>query len=678
MAEALTRVAARGWQGLEIDEPLPRRLLLSGPNGAGKTARLRAIQIALLGPPNKDGLQPWATTDLPSVVVEASTGLKIQRATRISRSDGAISCANRSAVEPSQGEKTSDAVAARIERELRPNAIALSLDALFAKSGPERRRALLDAIGADAALAPEAIQSALDLDFAPKEGTTAEEALRSGEVWGRIRRAVNARTFTDGFAYLAALEGAAKAQASDYRGQKDAQDALAAGVSSAAAGDVDALRKELGEAQKAVDAMREARAASQRGQQERQRAKEKRERESRGCAEAMDAWAEVTKPAQGGASMLDAWGRGALDEMLSTIATDRETLTEQADASDAAGLKSENEIAKLEAKEEDATKKVSRWRGRLAALDALKDGDVTEGGRCCSACGAPGFDPAKIVARIREERALLEDAVKKHRAAASALTEKRAQEQNRSETREGIERRREVLDDLREQIAAFKAAEAVVSALGTDVAVDDPALKSAEAYRDELNARLEAASKADGQRKAQQDAGRNADLAASRMKRAVEIQARVGPKGLQGELLAGPVRALSTSMNAKWRAAGKPGMLGWELTDARGNPDATLTLQHTGDGPDIALASLSGGERAVALACLVSALAASKPDRMSVALIEAGEIDDRSLVLLLEALNESSAPSLANVVVATHLTWVNGAAGAIEDRTGFEVRKIGA
>ena len=35
-------------------------------------------------------------------------------------------------------------------------------------------------------------------------------------VWARVRAAVNPRAFPDGFAYLAALEGAAKAQASDY------------------------------------------------------------------------------------------------------------------------------------------------------------------------------------------------------------------------------------------------------------------------------------------------------------------------------------------------------------------------------------------------------------------------------------------------------------------------------
>lgn len=655
MTERLTRVAARGFQGLDFDEDIPPRLLLTGPNGSGKTARLRAISLGVLGFQSKDGLAPWATSAIPSVVVEASSGLRVQRATKIDRSGGGLSCQNRSAVEPSQGETTAAAVEARIERDLAPNVISMTLDAFFAKSGPERRRGLLEALGADSALAPEAIQSRLDLEFAPKPGETAEDALRSGEVWGRIRRAVNPRSFSDGFAYLAALEGAARAQASEYRGQKAAADAMASGPSTPAGADPETVRRDLEGADAALRALTEARAAGRRGAED--RARRVRERDALRASLPVSV-ASLPPPAR--------------SDALHAAAEQKNTALEKARAALDSAEKAVPALTEAAAKARTA---LGRSDGRLKALKALladPEGDE------CPLCGKAGYDYRHGDRMLEKADAALGAARKKSRDAdagedAGRSAVARAREAAGAAADAAVSARDALVAGrkLSEVEAALAAGESQASAVA-----DDGAAAAAEARVADLRASLEAAMKAEGERKARHEAAGRADSAAEKCLRAVEIQARVGPKGMQGELLVVPVERLTEGMTARWRAAGKSGTLGWALADARGGPDASLVLAGRGRGAEpIPLSSLSGGERAVAMACLVAALAEAKPDRMSVALVEAGEVDALSLKALAKALH--GAP-LANVVIATHVQIpTGGGSAAWEDDTGFEVRRLG-
>lgn len=645
MSERITRVAARGFQGLDFDEAVPERLLLTGPNGSGKTKRLRAIAFGLLGPPGKDGLQPWATSDLPSVVVEGSTGLKIQRATKIARTDGMLSCSNRNAVEPSQGEKTREAVESRIERELAPNVISLTIDAFWTLSGAERRRALLEALGADAALSPAAILSRLDAEFlgSPNEPASVVRVA----AWNRIRAA--ARPTGDGFAYLAALEGAAKAQASEYRAQKDAQDALArTPAAGTPVADPTALRRQVDACDAEIRELEAARAAGKRGADD--RARRIRERDTlRGRWPAL-----ALPPAERDAAIEKA------------VADANAALPIAHAAKDAAG----RAATAAEDTHRKALEAHARADGRLRALRALLSAESGAEDGTCPVCGNADYDSATgdamieravaaaATAKTKKERtaAALEDAAKRHDEAQKAA----AAAGDALVAANGLQSNGAM---LRECEAAIAAGEKQATAVA-----DDAALSALTERRTLLRSQLDAAMKAEGERKARQDAGRLAEEAGEKMKIAVAIQARVGPKGMQGELLEGPVGRLAAAMNARWESAGKPGELAWALTDARGGPDATLVWKRPGFDESTPM-PFSSGEKAVAVACLIAALAAAKPGRMSVALIEGGEVDAMALRDLTFALHDAP---LANVVIATHVALDD----ALLSLNGFEIRRL--
>lgn len=631
--ERLTRVAARGFQGADFDEALPPRLLLTGPNGSGKTTRLRAINIALLGT-GKDGLAPWATSDLPFVVVEASTGLRIQRASKIVRGeDGSLSVANRSAVEPSQGEKTAEAVAARIDRELAPNVLALTLDAFWRLSGAERRRALLDAIGAGAALDPAEIRRRLDAEFgAPEEIPSVRRA------WERVSAAV--RPTGDGMAYLAALEGAAKAQASAYRANRAGVDALAGAAldGGGAPASMDALRATLAEADKAVSDLEGALAAGTRGAADRAARKRDVERllaalpaDVRGLA------AEAQTFALNKAAALAALEVGDLDLVAESAA---EALRV------AVGIR------------EKAREALGRAEGRHRAIRALLavpevSEDEGEDAVRCPVCARPGYDPALAEAAIERAAAAWDRA---RRTSARADGKVALAEADAVKAANAASAARKAHDDARKAVEVLERLDEAERLLagGAEAAApvpDEAAVQAARERRGQLRAQIDAASKAEGERKVRLEAARAAGEAEDLARAAVRIQAAVGPKGLQGSILAGPADALTARMSEAWSNAGRTGTLAFRLTDARGAADARVVLV-TKDGRDVDLGSLSGGERAVALACLVCGLAALKPDRMSVALIEAGEVDRASLAALCLALASSA---LATVVVATHV-----------------------
>lgn len=646
----LTGLAVRGLQGLTIDEPLPQRLVIQGPNESGKTARLRAIAVGLLGPPNKDGLAPWATTDVPSIVVRCSTGLSIQRATKITR-EGGLSCQNRHAVDPSQGEKTEAAVAARIETELRPNVISLTLDAFWKLSGAERRRTLLDALGADAAMAPGSLMVRLDTEF----------DFPNNPVWSRVRAA--ARAVGDGFAYLTALEGAAKAQASEYRAQKQAQDALAKAAAPAGADPV-ALEAELKAAQIVVDSFATARAAGERGAGERMRVQKRRDGLEAEIIRALKEWNN-----QGAVT---AWLTGDVPGLAAACNNARVEIASAKAGFESARDKHTKETGDLERTFNAATANVGKWTGRIAGLVALRDGDGTEAGdRCCGLCGKPGFTAEIADQRIAEARKILKSHEgKKEKAAEAVLAARKSRETTLAEI-DRANRTTMLLSGLATSVAALQEADEALKACdaATGASYDPDAASAAAAHRDEAQAALGAAKKAEGERNAQQRADELATQAAEKERMAVKIQERVGPKGLQGELLDGPVSGLAKEMNARWQAAGKDGTLAWDMLTPRGEPDASLVWLRDGFPTPVRLADFSGGQRAVALACLIAALAAAKPDRMSVALIEAGEVDVESLLSLMRAL--ADAP-LANVVIATHIPLEDDAA------TGWEFRYLQA
>ena len=63
----ITKIIAKGFKGLDFEQPLGRYNLLIGPNGAGKSARTQALTLAVLGYLPSDGRkQPGAIFDIHS------------------------------------------------------------------------------------------------------------------------------------------------------------------------------------------------------------------------------------------------------------------------------------------------------------------------------------------------------------------------------------------------------------------------------------------------------------------------------------------------------------------------------------------------------------------------------------------------------------------------------------
>lgn len=635
----ITRIVASNLQDLSFDEEIPRLLLLTGPNGAGKTARMRAIELAIAGV-GKDGLAPFTTHDDCYVGIETSDGLKVVRRTKIQRDPLRVS--NSAKVEPTQGEKTTETVNARIERDLRPNLLALRLGAFFESTGRERRRALLASVSSTSALGGAGVMQELDARFA---GAT--DPVR--KAWARVRAAV--RPLPDALETLQALEGAARAHASDYRSRKAAATAMLSGGTPPAAKSVAQAKADLEAADREVRDHSAAMAAGRRGASDRARlVKEQAEQlgilpESMRGLPASDA-AKATD---------DAW----------------QTATQEVAKANAAVEDAKAALVPLRAKAEAAKTTAAKWEGRILALeDLLKS--CGEDAAACPVCGTEeGFSVDAFRAKIAKDRHSLTSLTGRWREQHAALVAaEKARDASENAALEAVQvarravRAAEAAKRLMEIEAALVASEAQATA-----AFDEGALAGAEARQREAQAALQAASKAEGDRAARQRAEADA-IEADELRAAAEaIQEAVGPLGKQGEMLDAPLAALTTAMNAAWKRAGK---LAWRMQDLRGDPDADLMLER--DGAKIPIRELSAGERATALAALIAGLASMRTDRTTLALVEAGEIDEASLVAMLDALGHVDA--LANAVVCTHIEINARGKAWIQETTGFETRAL--
>ena len=635
----ITRIVASNFQDLSFDEEIPRLLLLTGPNGSGKTARMRAIALAVAGV-GKDGLAPFTTQDDCYVGVETSEGLKVVRRTKIQRDPLKVS--NVAKIEPSQGEKTTEAVTARLERDLRPNLLALRLDAFFDASGRERRRALLAAVNAGAERGGAAVMQELDTHFAGEP-----EPVR--KAWARVRAAV--RALPDALETLQALEGAAKAHATDYRARKAAATAALGTGTAAAVKSVAQAKADLEAADREVRDHSAAMAAGRRGAADRARLVKEQ-------AEQIALLPENVRglPATEAAKATDDGWRAADREVGRTKAV--------LDAAKEA-------LVPVRAKAEAAKTTATKWEGRIHALeDLLKS--CSEDAAACPVCGTEeGFSVDAFRAKIAKDRHSLTSLTGrwKEQHAALVAAEKARDDAENAALQATIDARKaeraaQAAKRLLEIESALVASEAQATA-----AFDEGAMAAAEARQRDAQAALQAASKAEGDRAARQRAEAEATEADALRAAAEKIQEVVGPLGKQGEMLDAPLATLTTAMNEAWQ---RPGKLSWKMQDLRGDPDADLMLERA--GAKIPLRELSAGERATALAALIAGLAQMQTDRTTIALVEAGEIDETSLFEMLGALG--GIDEIANVVVATHLMVTAASRAGIQDNTGFETRVL--
>lgn len=657
------RLYASGFQGLAFDEPLPARLLLSGPNGAGKTARLRALRLAIAGT-DKDGLQPFMLGAGEALVgLAADSGFALERRTKVKATeDGGIAISNTARVTPSMGEKTAEQVAKRVERELQPNLLALELDALWSKSAKERRRALLAALGS-AGQTPSWKDAQARLDG----------LLGENEAWAGIRGAVGGRfgPEVDALEYLALVEGAAKAAASEARQAKVAAESLAREVLPAETRSLDVLRATQAEREQEVTRLEAAKASASTLGRERARLE----------GERLRLLAQLPEKVVRGASA-EEWER----ELAPTVAglelarKDLEGWKRQAREAGEAQAKAKKKAQRLKAT-------VDRWQGRVDGLEALleaepADAEDADEGRgegqehelasACPLCGHEGFEPeagARLLEHAKESlsvhRGKLRTAEQELRGKDEAWTEAQASQNETEQAVDGLEsaekalRRLEVLET---ELATNRA--------GAEGAFDAEALTAAQDRLQEAKDAVEEASKAEGTRGAQRGANAKAEEADRKRQAAEVVQAEAGPAGLAGELLRATVEKLEASMDAMWsRRSTLPGREGGqlriELQDARGNPDAQLCLLLPGGS--VKRTALSSGERAYATGVLIQALANFQPERQTFALLEAGEVDGEQLDRLLSFLRDAAVDT---VVVETHLP-ISG-----PEHLGFEVRNL--
>ena len=83
----ITKIIAKGFKGLDFEQPLGRYNLFVGPNGAGKSARTQALTLAILGYLPSDGKkQPGAIFDIHSYRGEGfSVGFETEGARTFAR-----------------------------------------------------------------------------------------------------------------------------------------------------------------------------------------------------------------------------------------------------------------------------------------------------------------------------------------------------------------------------------------------------------------------------------------------------------------------------------------------------------------------------------------------------------------------------------------------------------------
>jgi len=669
----LTRVRAGGFMGGDLDEVLAPRLLIVGRNATGKTTRLQAILHALSGPPGRDGLLPFAHPAAQDVFVEvsATTGLVLRRETKISRDpDGKVSVKNRSVVEPSFGEKTARAIDTRVEKDLAPNLIAVDLDRLWGLSAKDRRRTLLGLVssmptstaddgGMD--LDPVALQTELGVLLVGNSGwlpQDTEEVIPQMMVELGAPSGVQALVQTagmDGLAYLSAVEGAAGALASRVRSIKTEAEALASTRLDPIVGNRESLEKERDEVRVSIEGMVEARAKAGARASEPERIATRLGVLTRDLPD----WLGTDLDPQERIDAVVEKGKAAAEEVVTA-----ETAATEAEAAWAAAREATEE-AKTE---QDAA------AYRLQVLGEIRDHAEGPAGEC-PVCGSEGYDGTALADRIGKAedglaaaRAKTNETGKVRDEAASALSATSAEAQ-------GARNRRDDLLSLHASMTEAKGLHeeyAAVTAEADEGVATDEVLQAERDRLADLDDAVAAHVAHEEKRAARGRSVDRATAAAALLKDLTTLGNTAGPKGLQGEALASTLGPLQEAMNVVWKAVFPLSELGIRLTDARGNPDAEIVREIAAGS--VGRGTLSGGEKAVAAAAFILALARAQPDRTAVALVEAGEVDGVNLEMLCEVLgNSEMADALANVVVATHVAPPPTAEG-----DGWTVRSLSA
>lgn len=660
----LTYLRTHDFMGEPIGEELPPRLLITGPNGSGKTKRLTAVRLGIVGLEGRDGLLPWATGPEPLVSVTAP-GIVIERKTKIvdDGTGAASSTKTASAVSPSQGERTKSAIAARIERDLAPNVLALDVAALFGTSAKERRRVMLDAMGGASTFSAADALGGL------------EELLAENTVWTdpefQAALAPMKAAASDGLAFLSMVEDAAKAQATQARSDKtNAEGVLRSAPTVPPAGNVEEIREELAKLRDVVAEQKAAgKAIEKRAEAQRLReAEEKRIRDAMpGDVEIEERGTKLSLPA-----FLDDLGTADDDEDAQAILDRRSAKLKRFDALtfgwEGEAEKTEQEAGKAE---KHAQRVYDEAVGFVSALERIFL--ETAADEACPVClGTDGTFPdpdseddpeglAEAKAQAESRRSILDAAATQLAEAQEDLGKVRSARRlakdlikAEEDAAKGWARLREIAQERRE------AAE--------EPAYDPGELAAAEAEVERLEGILEEITKAEGAAAERERMGANVETAEKRRKDAIAVQEAAGPKGLAGERLELLVGGVMRRAAEVFSASYPDRRLVLRLYDERGNPDALLAVERDGRGG--AWATISGGEKAVAAAALVVALSELAPDRLSVALIEAGEIDDVALSALCDTLSEEKAPAIANVLVATWRVFES------TQFSGFEVREL--
>lgn len=640
------RIRARGYCGLDIDEEITPRMILSGPNGTGKTARMRIIEWALKGVPGRDGFLPFASSPDPEVEVTFDK-LTVVRGAAIRVKDEKVSVKNKQAVLPSAGEKSAADVKSRIEATLRPNLFALSLDDWLDGSGTERRRQLLALLSGQMPGSDKA-QAALD------------ERLPDNAIWQRLRESIP--TDDDAVTYLARVEAAAKAEAKAGRDKKKNAEAILreSGLDDEVLESREDLQGQLDALEAELETMREgARDAKEIAR----RVREANETKDRFRSN-IDAW----------------WPQAPRDETLKAWLDDAHADNETRLASETAKLAElataiEKVNDQIQRQSDAITAAVEQARAVLSLIEAMEPEEAEQFGLAellaldgivvatdlCPLCNSEveGDLMGRINRRLERCRAAAKEADDQRTAlGVDRLRLTKEQDTRRTQQRE-LRNERERLANARERLRpveeGLKAATAAQASAGAPI--DEGALARVRREKEAVQGRLTALARSEGRREAMSAARQKEADGALDERLATAIVTAAGPNGLQGAFLKRCVGGLDQRLSESFARTHGFAALRLRLYDERGGPDATLVAyrkdpdQALTYGDEVTYDAMSGGQRAAALAALVSALAWEANDRRSLCLIEAGEIDHDSLARLLEVLAEEQ--MLETVIVAT-------------------------
>jgi len=636
----ITGLIADGFKNLSgVEEEIPARLLLSGENGVGKTARLEAVRYALQGAPGRDGFLPFMSGDACQVGVAVDT-FKVLRGAKVAVARGKVSVKGLHSCEPTRGESKPDSVAARLEGELAPDLFLLSLTGWLSESANERRRSLLTVL------------QPLTEDYKAETVALTMDALLVGnDEYTRLREAFPPDG--DALTWLSKMEQAAKAAVSEATGKRDDARRTMASLSeeipavlmvplAKLKADREALLEE-------VNQRKDERVAGQKLAE--QIAQATRERDA----------ALIRIPDTLKDTPLDEIEAKAAESLKASKAAHRRIVVREETAADdetTAGLVLGRAKKAVDAK----TGALTAYRG------AVDEADPDDPAGCCPVCGADGgLDQARKTIKAAEEQLSAARRVEDKAQEAYAATRRKAQQASDAEDlARGVVA---LASDDEVAVGLLLASEARLKELkeqATGRPQTDADWAGLTERRRALDERIEEATRAEERMKRHRQAAADEKKWEAVRAEAVTLAKDAGPSGCVNGVLSIIIEPLQHELTRIWGGY-RDGELSVGLADSRGNPDAALNL--TRGGRVTPFTAMSGGEQAVALAAMMSALAGVREGRAGVALIEAGEIDVMGLCDVCELLSESP---LANVIIATHIPVLDDTLGA------FEVRRLEA